>query len=150
LRASTRSAIQMKKADIHETIQHDGIVQEVGDNSILVTISSSSSCSGCHAESMCKISGNEEKTINVTGKYEVSKGDQVTVLMRKSMGYKAIVMSYFIPLLIIIVTLSVLTSLNIPELTTGLVSLVILIPYFFLLYLFRKKINKSFRFTLKT
>ncbi len=140
----------MKESDVNEAIQHDGIVQKVGDNSVLVTISSSSACSGCHAGGLCSISGKEEKTINVDGKYKVSPGDQVTVLMELSMGYKAIVLSYLIPVVIVIACLLIMASLGVPELTSGLGSIAILVPYFFLLYLFRRKINKSFRFTLKT
>ncbi|MFZ0281920.1 MAG: SoxR reducing system RseC family protein [Bacteroidales bacterium] len=140
----------MKEADIYETIQHDGIVQKVGDNSVLVTISSSSACSGCHAEGLCSISGKEEKTINVDGKYKVSPGDQVTVLMKQSMGYKAIVLSYLIPVVLVIACLLIMASLGVQELTSGLGSIAILVPYFFLLYLFRRKISKSFMFTLKT
>lgn len=140
----------MKKADIHETIQHDGIVQEIGNNSVLVTISSSTACSGCHAEGLCNISGKEEKTINITGNYNVSPGDPVIVQMKQSMGYKAIILSYLIPLVILIISLAVLDSLEVKELISGLVSIGILIPYFLLLLLFRKRINRIFTFTLKT
>lgn len=142
--------MQMKKADIHETIQHDGIVQEIGNNSVLVTISSSTACSGCHAEGLCNISGKEEKTINITGNYNVSPGDPVIVQMKQSMGYKAIILSYLIPLVILIISLAVLDSLEVKELISGLVSIGILIPYFLLLLLFRKRINRIFTFTLKT
>lgn len=150
MRALSWSAMQMKKADIHETIQHDGIVQEIGNNSVLVTISSSTACSGCHAEGLCNISGKEEKTINITGNYNVSPGDPVIVQMKQSMGYKAIILSYLIPLVILIISLAVLDSLEVKELISGLVSIGILIPYFLLLLLFRKRINRIFTFTLKT
>ena len=140
----------MKKADIHEAIQHDGIVQEVGNNSVLVTITSNSACAGCHAEGLCNITGKEEKSINVTGKYNVAPGDRVTVQMEPSMGYKAILLSYLIPLIIIIACLSIMISTGLSEPVAGLVSISILIPYFLILYLFRSRINRRFIFTLKT
>lgn len=140
----------MKKSGSRETIEHDGTVKKVDSNSVLVSISKSSACSGCHAEGMCGISGKQEKIVDVIGRYNVSPGDTVTVLMEISTGYKAVVLSYLIPLIIVIAGLIALNSLSASELTAGLVSISLLVPYFLILYLFRKKINRSFTFTLKT
>jgi len=140
----------MKKGNTHETIQHDGIVQKVGNDSVVVAISASSACAGCHAEGLCNMTGKEEKIIDVQGKYNVVPGDTVTVLMQQSMGYKAIALSYLIPVLVVIVSLVVLVSLDIPELTAGLMSIGVLLPYFLVLFLLRRRINRIFTFTLKT
>ncbi len=140
----------MKKGNTHETIQHDGIVQKVGNDSVVVAISASSACAGCHAEGMCNMTGKEEKIIDIQGKYNVVPGDTVTVLMQQSMGYKAIALSYLIPVLVVIVSLVVLVSLDIPELTAGLISIGVLLPYFLVLFLLRRRINRIFTFTLKT
>ncbi len=140
----------MKKSDIHDTIQHEGVVSKVDTNSVLVTIVSASACSGCHAEGFCNISGKEEKVVSVEGKYNVAPGDNVTIVMKRSMGYKAVVLSYLTPLILVIVSLVILLSLKINELTAGMASILILIPYFLVLYLLRNQINKSFTFTLKT
>jgi positive regulator of sigma E activity len=150
LRTSNRPDISMKKSGSYETIQHDGTVKKVDSNSVLVSITSSTACEGCHAEGMCGISGKEEKIIDIKGRYDVSPGDTVTVLMEQSAGYKAVILSYLIPIVIVIAGLIVLNSLSASELTAGLVSISLLAPYFFILYLFRKKINRVFTFTLKT
>jgi sigma-E factor negative regulatory protein RseC len=140
----------MKRSGSHETIQHDGTVKKVDSNSVVVSIASSSACSGCHAEGMCGISGKQEKIVDIKGRYNVSPGDTVTVIMETSTGYKAVVLSYLIPLVIVITGLITLNYLSASELTAGLVSISLLVPYFLILYLFRKKINRSFAFTLKT
>jgi sigma-E factor negative regulatory protein RseC len=140
----------MKRSGSHETIQHDGTVTKVDSNSVVVSITSSSACSGCHAEGMCRISGKQEKIVDIKGRYNVSPGDTVTVIMETSTGYKAVVLSYLIPLVIVITGMITLNSLSASELTAGLVSISLLVPYFLILYLFRKKINRSFTFTLKT
>jgi positive regulator of sigma E activity len=140
----------MKRGNTHETIQHDGIVQKVGNDSVVVAISASSACAGCHAEGLCNMTAKEEKIIDVQGKYNVVPGDTVTVLMQQSMGYKAIALSYLIPVLVVIVSLFVLVSLDIPELTAGLISIGILLPYFLVLFLLRRRIDRIFTFTLKT
>jgi sigma-E factor negative regulatory protein RseC len=140
----------MNKSGSHSTIQHEGIVSKVDGNSVLVRIISSSACSGCHAEGLCGLSGKEEKIIDVKGKYNVSSGDAVTVLMHESMGFKAVFLSYIVPLVILVVSLILLITFSVPELAAGLISISILAPYFIILYFFRKRINESFIFTLKT
>jgi len=140
----------MKKSAYHGTIQHDGTVKKVDGNSVLVSIISSPACSGCHAEGLCGISGKEEKIIDIKGKYNVSPGDSVTILMEQTTGFKAVALSYLVPLVIVIAGLFIFNSLSFSELTTGLVSLLLLVPYFLILYLFREKINRGITFTLKT
>lgn len=140
----------MKKSGSHGTIQHSGTVKQVEENSVLVSITSNSACSGCHAEGVCNISGKEEKTISVRGRYNVQPGDNVTVEMSESMGMKAVVLSYVMPVFIIIAGLVVFSSLSISEAASGLAAISLLLPYFIILYIFRKYINRSFTFTLKT
>ena len=147
---STTPHKSMKESGTHGAIQHDGTVKKVDANSVLVSITSCSACSGCHAEGMCGISGNEEKLIDVTGKYNVSPGDTVTIMMERATGYKAVALSYLAPLTLLIASLIILDSMSVNEAVAGLISVSLLLPYFTVLYLFRKSINRSFIFKLKT
>jgi sigma-E factor negative regulatory protein RseC len=131
-------------------INHEGIVQKTGDTSVFVAISSSTACSGCHAEGSCNMSGSEEKIIEVTGKYNVLPGDRVTILMKQSMGYVALFLGYLLPLISVIAVLITLIALGVSELTAGLLSLAILIPYYLILFVFRSRINEKFTLTLKS
>lgn len=132
-----------------ECIEHDGIVQGSGNDSVTVRISSASACSGCHAEGSCTMSGKEEKIIDVTGSYNVSPGDKVTVLMQQSAGFTALLLGYIIPLVLVVTLLVILISASVNELTAGLCSIGILIPYYLTLRLFRDRIGKKFTFTIK-
>ena len=140
----------MKESGLKGTIQHDGTVRKVDGNSVLVSISSNASCSGCHAEGLCGISGKEEKTVDIRGSYKVSPGDKVTVLMDQSAGFRAVALSYLIPLVIVVASLVVLNLLSFRELTAGLVSISMLIPWFLILHFFRDRISRNFTFTIKT
>jgi sigma-E factor negative regulatory protein RseC len=131
------------------TINHEGIVQKTDDKSVIVSISAATACSGCYAEGSCTLSGKEEKIIEVPGKYIVKPGDKVTILMKQSMGYAALLLGYLLPLISVVVILIILISFKIPELTAGLISLAVLIPYYVILYFFRNRINEKFTFTLK-
>jgi sigma-E factor negative regulatory protein RseC len=133
-----------------DTINHKGIVQSADRKSVIVTISSATACSGCHAENSCNISGNKDKIIEVRGNYNVEPGDSVTVYMKQSMGYTALFYGYLLPMISVIALLIVLVSFKMSELASGLISLGILIPYYIILYLFKSRINDKFRFTLKT
>jgi len=139
----------MANSESIPTIDHDGIVQRTEDNKVIVAISASSACSGCHAEGSCSLSGHEEKIIEVRGKYNVKPGDRVTILMKQSMGYAALFLGYLLPLIIVVTLLITLISSKVPELASGLISIAILIPYYIIIFLFRKTINEKFKFTLK-
>ena len=139
----------MKDKKSYEVIQHDGIVKKVDTNTITVTLLTSCACSGCHAEALCNLSGKEYKSIEIKGNFNFSTGDRVTVLMKQSMGYRAVIIGYLIPLFLVVSGLSVMISLGIKELIAGLGSLAILIPYFMVLHLFRERINRSFTFSIR-
>lgn len=132
------------------TIHHEGIVQKVDDKSVIVSIISTSACAGCHSESSCTLSGQKEKIIEVTGNYNVRPGDNVTVLMKQSMGHAAVLLGYFLPFVAVVTTLTILVSFDVSEFAAGLISLSILIPYYSIMYFFRRGINKKFTFTIKT
>ncbi len=129
-------------------IFHSGIVQKNENNSVHVLITSQSACSGCHAEGTCTISGQEQKLIEISGSYNVKKGDEVTVQLSRTSGYEAVLLAYVIPLLIILISLIILNIMEISELMAGLLSIVMIIPYFAILFVFRNRVNHRFIFTL--
>jgi sigma-E factor negative regulatory protein RseC len=131
------------------TIDHKGIVQKADEKSVTVKISSEAACSGCHAEGTCNLSGNKEKIIEVHGSYDVNPGDPVTIIMKQSMGFTALILGYIFPIIPVITILIVLISRDVSELVAGLCAIAVLIPYYIILYLFRKRINEKFTFTLK-
>jgi sigma-E factor negative regulatory protein RseC len=130
-------------------INHEGIVQKIDDTSVIVSISATTACAGCHAEGSCNMSGKEEKIIEVAGRYDVHPGDKVTVLMKQSMGFAALFLGYLLPLIAVVAVLIILVIMEVPELTSGLLSLAILLPYYTILFFFRKRVNEKFVFTLK-
>lgn len=139
----------MKDSSGSKTINHTGVVRKVGMDSVTVSISKASACSGCHTEGSCNLSGKEEKIVDIPGNYNLKTGDIVTVMMIKSIGYAALFIGYLLPLISVISTLAILISIGLPELTAGLASLAILIPYYFIIYVLRKRISTKFKFMLK-
>lgn len=139
----------MGKTDNLESIEHDGIVERSDNKSVTVKILSVSACAGCHAEGSCSLSGMEEKYIEVPGIFNFVPGDHVTVVMKRSSGYAAVMLGYVFPLILVLVLLIILAALKVSELVTGLGALVSLIPYYVMLWLLKKRISNKFNFTIK-
>ena len=139
----------MEKKVNSGSVQHIGKVQKVHPDSVIVKIVSESACSGCHAQGHCSLSGSEEKTVSVTGRYDVTTGDTVTVMMKQSMGYNALFIGYLVPFLILLSGLVLFVSISLPEVYAGLSSIGLLVLYYLTIYFFRRRIDKKFTFTLK-
>ena len=134
-----------------DIIEHQGEIIEIGIDNIMVEIISQSACSSCNAKSMCSMSEAESKVVEVENKgYEMFEvGETVNVILRKSLGFKALYISYLIPLLILILILLSLSSFGIGELTTGLSIIIALAIYYIGVYLLRDRFKREFVFTIE-
>lgn len=137
------------KSSERPVIKHEGVISGNTGSSVLVSILTSTACSGCHSKKTCNMHSNETRLIEVKGKYDLRQGDQVNVLMERSMGYTALFYGYVLPFFLLLGTLIITISAGMKELAAGLVSLSLLIPYYGLIFLFREKINEKFEFKLK-
>lgn len=132
-------------------IEHTGVITSITDNKVSVKILQQSACSSCHAKGACTAADSKEKMVDITdytGRYRVN--DQVTVIGQKSMGYKAILWAFVIPIVIIVLILIMGTSIwQFSEIKTALTTIISLVPYYALLYLLRNRMAESFKFTIK-
>lgn len=133
-----------------ENISHTGIVERISDEAVFVRITQQSACSGCHAQSMCTASEKKDKIIEIpdrSGNFSVN--ESVVICGESSLGLQAVVLAFVIPLVIIVAAIIIGTNLAWEETTSGLTGLLLLIPYYGLLYLNRDRLKKRFIFTLK-
>jgi positive regulator of sigma E activity len=138
----------MLRSGHSEIIYHKGTVKKSDERSVTVSIITGTACSGCHAEGTCGISGKTEKIVEVRGYYNVRPGDEVTLKIRQSAGFRAVILAYFFPFMILVTGLVIFSSFHASELTAGGLSVALLVPYFAFLYLLRSRINDRFVFTL--
>ncbi len=138
----------MKKS---KPIEHKGVIKSITPQSIEVEIINKSMCSACHAKSACTMSDQSAKMIKVNNFYgeKFVEGDQVLVIMKRSMGLRAVWISYTIPLVILLILLLSLPYLNLNELQSALIAVLGVAVYYFGIYLFRDKIAKEFTFTIE-
>lgn len=128
-----------------ERIEHTGVIDRIASGILYVRIVQQSACVACHANGACSVADVADKLIEVsdTGGYKV--GQQVHLIGAYSFGLHAVMYAFLLPLLCMILTLFI--SMNfMSELRSGLLTLGVLLPYYAVLYLFRKKLKKRFSF----
>ncbi len=131
-----------------KAVKHDGVIVSIAPQSVSVKIESSSLCAACHAKGACTAADKSEKIIEAVNLHNLKLeiGEHVTVTMKRSMGMRAVVISYVVPLIILLFLLLILQALQFEELWTGLISIVGVGMYYVGLFLFNKKIAGNFVF----
>ncbi|MEA2043509.1 MAG: SoxR reducing system RseC family protein [Bacteroidota bacterium] len=132
-------------------IEHEGIVKEISLDEIKVSIVTASFCASCELKQTCNPSELEEKIIDVpvTSSTSYRKGERVNIFYKQSLGFRALFLGYLLPFLIILISMIVLLEITGDEGIAGGISLALLLPYYLILYLVRKKIKKTFRFSVE-
>ena len=135
-----------------DTAEHKGIVTEVTDDIVRVKIESMSACAACHAKTMCSLSDKTDKFIDVKRSKlhkEYHMGEEVTVSASSGKGLLAVVLGYVIPAIVAIAAIAICIALGANELISSLAAIALIAVYYFVLYLFRSKLNKTFVFGIK-
>lgn len=133
-----------------ECIEQKGIIEGIKENKIRIKFHPLSVCTSCQTKSVCNLKGNQSDIIELvdkSGKYSV--GDEVRLIIRKSLGYAALFLGYILPLIIVLLFLVLFLSAGYNEIFAGLGSLFMLAPYYFILYLVRENIRNRFEITIE-
>ncbi|MDR3269816.1 MAG: SoxR reducing system RseC family protein [Tannerella sp.] len=132
-----------------KTIQHTGIIEKIEQPVVFVRIVQPSACNGCHAASVCPNTDGKNQVIEVedhTGHYTVN--EEVMLCGQYTMGRQAILLAYVYPMLLVVAALAIGVHLTGNEPAGGLTGLLILFPYYGLIYLMRDRLKRKFVFTL--
>ncbi len=132
-------------------IKHQGTVDSINAHIVRVRILQDSACASCVAKQLCHSAECKEKFIEVfaADSSSYSVGEQVFVVGHLSQGLKAVFWAYLFPLILMVATLFGTYSLWQDEALSALVSMVILYPYYLIIYILRSKFAKALSFTLK-
>ena len=134
-----------------DIIKHRGIVEKIDGSHIVVRIVQTSACSACSAKGLCNASESKEKQIDV---YEANPsyqiGEEVMVCGTTSMGMRAVLLAFGVPLLILVLALGVSMKLTGEDalLSSG-IALVSVVPYYIGIYFCKDKLNRTFSFTIE-
>jgi len=132
-----------------KSIEHRGRIESINGNQIKVRFIAQSACASCHAKGACSAADMQEKVVDVftqTNHYQV--GETVNIVLRQSLGFKALWLGYVLPFLLVLLLLIILSVTTKNEVISGVGALLVLIPYYSILYYTRNKVQKQFTFTL--
>ena len=135
----------------NNTIKHLGIVENIQGSHLSVRIVQTSACAACSAKGHCSSADSKDKIIDIidTAASSYRVGEKVMVIGETSMGMMAVGLAFIIPFILLIFSLFLFMALMENELYSALLSLAILIPYYFILWLNKTRLKQKFSFTIK-
>ncbi|NNG10417.1 MAG: SoxR reducing system RseC family protein [Arenibacter sp.] len=128
---------------------HSGVVSEINGRSIVVSLDKNVHCESCSAKGACGVSDSASKEVEIID-YEgsIKLNESVKVVLQKKLGQKAVFWAYIFPFLLMLITL-ITTSLFFAEWIAGLMSLLILIPYYLVVYANNNYFKKTFKISIQ-
>lgn len=126
-------------------IKHEGLVSKISKNSITISLAGNVNCEGCKAQSACGVSDSNDKEIEIeypTQSFQLNEA--VDVVLKRELGLKAVFWAYVFPFILMMVVL-VAASFFTEEWIAGLLSLLILLPYYFTLFVLKDTFKKAFQ-----
>lgn len=132
-------------------ISHSGIIDSISDGVAHVRIVQSSACSSCKVASYCSSAESKEKMIDVrcpdASRYSV--GQAVTVMAAQAVGMKAVVLAFIIPTILLLAVIIACVGNGVSDGIAAMAGITVLVPYYFLLYLSRNRLENILTFYLK-
>ena len=132
-------------------IQHRGIVENIDGTHLSVKIIQTTSCSSCSVKGHCSSAESKEKIVDIydTSASSYQIGERVMIVGQTSMGLQAVLLAFVIPFVMMLIALFICMAIFNDELVAGCVSLSLLIPYYFILWLNKTRLKQKFSFTIK-
>lgn len=131
-----------------ETVTHSGIVRKIEKNKAEISVISKASCVSCSLNNVCSVSDMKEKIIEVdlSQVERYNEGDSVIVEMKQSYGTWAVLLGYLFPFFVLFLGLIMFLHFGLNQGLSGILAIVLLIPYYSILYLLRDFFKKRFRY----
>ena len=131
-----------------ELIRHSGVVLSVNGDTVRVEIVQTSACSACKAKSMCMSAESQQKQMDVIPLEPMQVGDKVEVEVRESLAWKAVLLAYILPFIVMMGVIALLDRFtDWSEAVAGTLSLCGIALYYIGLSVFKHRLQKQFTFT---
>lgn len=132
-------------------IEHRGTVVAVEGDNLKVEILSVSACGACSAANLCSAAEKKSKVVDVVASdgrmFKV--GDVVDFYGEDSMGIRAVVIAYVLPLLLVVAGLLCGRLLGLGDAGCAICAVAPLVPFYVGLYLLRGRVDRQFKFKTK-
>ena len=132
-------------------ISHRGRIVSITPEITTVEIVSESACAACHAKGLCSLGDSTVKQVELPtrGWDNYSVGQEVNVVLRASMGHKAVWLAYVIPLIILVAALLGTLAAGGSELLAGGVAIGAIALYYLVIWLLRGRLRNEYIFNIK-
>ena len=132
-------------------VTHPGIVKKVESNRIEIAIMVTSACASCEIKGACSVSDVEEKSVivDINNNEQYKVGQNVTIEMSQSLGTWAVLLGYVFPFLVLLAGLIIFIELGLDQGIAGILSLALLLPYYFTIYLLREYLGTRFNYNIR-
>jgi sigma-E factor negative regulatory protein RseC len=132
-------------------ISHRGRIVSITPERTTVQIVSESACAACHARGLCSLGDSKVKEVELPTRgwdnYQV--GDEVSVVLRASMGHKAVWLAYVLPLVVMVAALLGTLAAGGSELLAGGVAIGAVALWYLVLWLLRGRLRNEYIFNIK-
>ena len=129
-------------------VSHTGKVVSVSPTQVFVQVERNSACSGCKSKGACRIGDAKDEIIPIktadANRYYPE--EEVEVVMRTSLGMKAVWYAYILPLVFLLAVLLTVRQFTSSELAQILSAFLPVIVYYIVLYKIRDKMEQAFQF----
>ena len=134
---------------MEELIRHEGIVLRTEGNMAHVEIVQTSACSACKAKSMCMSSESRQiSNMRCLMLEPLQVGDHVEVEVRERLAWRAILLAYILPFIVMIAVIAILDfATDWSEAVVGTLSLCGIALYYLILSGFKHRLQRQFSFT---
>ena len=134
-----------------QKISHTGVIERIEGGSMKVRIVQTSACAACKVASHCNAAESKVKIVDVFGcdTTNYSTGQEVTVWASKDVANKALLVGFGVPFLLLVCVLMIALRLTASEGVAALVALGSLVPYYFVLWLLRDRIQRGISFQIE-
>ena len=131
-----------------ELIRHEGIVMRIEGDRAHISIVQTSACSACKARSMCMSSESQQKEVDAIMLEPMEAGDRVEVEVRERLAWKAILLAYILPFVVMMAVIAILDyATDWSEAIIGTLSLCAIALYYIGLSVFKHRLQKQFTFS---
>ena len=135
----------------YSEITHRGRIVSITPEYTTVEIVSESACAACHAKGLCSLGDSKVKQVEVPtrGWDNYTVGQEVSVVLRATLGHKAVWLAYMVPLLVMVAALLGILSAGGSELAAGLGAIGAVAAYYAVIWLLRDRLRKEYVFNIK-
>lgn len=136
---------------MNQIATHDGKVIAVEPGLVRVEMHVVSACSSCKAHEKCAFVDKDDKVVEVETPdwKEYHEGDTVIVSVNEGLGLLAVLLAYFLPAVLLIAAVVVLSLLTKSEALAAVIPIALIAIYFIILYKLRDSLQRKFTFGIK-